>query len=235
MWRVNRWTAIGSKTAAVCLAAALLFRGHAVASDPAPANLMQITLERKTDSGVKTIEPQHVFNRGDTLHFRIQPAYDGYLYVLDLTTSGTYVLLFPRADTGRDNHVEHGRSYLVPSTEDGWFQIGGPAGHETLYFVMSPSPLAPNPLPPALPQGTPPANIKPRCDDALFRSRGECMDIGAGARAVPPSLPLPGPVGALAKGASRDLTFTQKGQSTEVAGGETIRGPVVYEFLLAHN
>ena len=52
-------------------------------------------------------------------------------------TAGTYELLFPRTDTGSDNRVEAGKEYVVPATE-GWFRIGGPAGQDVMYWLVSP-------------------------------------------------------------------------------------------------
>jgi hypothetical protein len=172
---------------------------------------------------------------------------DGFLYVTDLGTSGKSSLLFPGQETGSDNRIDHSREYVVPATPDGWFEVSGPAGYETLYFVMSPVALAGGSVPNAapnpnqgIPQGTPPPTMHPRCNDAIFKSRGDCVDPNAGPKRVEPSAPLPGPVrdlfGDSSPGeASRDLKFSQKSSSSVVTSVSPISGPVVYEFLLAHN
>jgi hypothetical protein len=225
----------------LCFATLLLIVApvSAPAVDSAPNNLISIVLEKKMGSEARTVDPGHVFDSGDTVRFRLQPAVDAYLYVLDLNTSGKYEVLFPRAETGSDNRIEHGREYLLPATQDGWFEVAGPAGHEKLYFVMSPLALttgqlqaAPNNMPP---QGTAPSNLRPRCNDGIFKARGECVDPNAGPKPVAPSEQLPRALNEAANGASRDLKFTKKSSTSVVSSSAPLSGPVVYEFLLAHN
>lgn len=211
----------------------------APALDATPVDLISIVLEKKTGDAAQTVDPGHVFDSGDTIRFRLQPAVDGYLYVLDLNTSGKYEVLFPRAETGNDNRIEHGREYLLPATQDGWFEVAGPAGHEKIYFVMSPLALttgqlqnAPKAMPP---QGTAPSSLRPRCNDSIFKARGECIDSTAGPKPVAPSEKLPRALNEAASGASRDLKFTKKSSTSVVTTNSPLSGPVVYEFLLAHN
>jgi hypothetical protein len=209
------------------------------AADSAPTSLISIVLEKKSGDATQTVDPGHVFDSGDTVRFRLQPSVDAYLYVLDLNTSGKYEVLFPRAETGNDNRIEHGREYLLPATQDGWFEVAGPAGHEKLYFVMSPLALttgqlesAPKNMPP---QGTAPSSMRPRCNDGIFKARGECIDSSAGPKQVAPSEKLPRALNEAANGASRDLKFTKKSSTSVVTSAAPLTGPVVYEFLLAHN
>ena len=208
------------------------------AQDPAQVNLISIVLEMKAGDAVRTVDPTHVFEGGDTVRLRLKHAVDGYLYVLDLNTSGKYDVLFPRAETGNDNRIVHGRDYLVPATENGWFEVTGPAGYEKLYFVLSPAALTigqiQNRAASTPPQGTAPATMRPRCNDAVFKARGECVDQGAGPKAVSPGEALPRDLTEVANGASRDLKITTSSSGTTVSSGTPISGPVVYEFLLAH-
>ncbi len=213
--------------------------GSAPAADSAPNSLISIVLEKKNGDAAQSVDPGHVFDSGDTVRFRLQPSVDAYLYVLDLNTSGKYEVLFPRAETGSDNRIEHGKEYLLPATQDGWFEIAGPAGHEKLYFVMSPLALttgqlenAPKSMPP---QGTAPPSMKPRCNDGIFKARGECVDSTAGPKPVSPGEKLPRALNETANGASRDLKFTKKSAASVVSSSAPLSGPVVYEFLLAHN
>lgn len=212
-----------------------------------PAELMEIVLEKKSGDTVQAMNAGHVFQSGDILRFRLRPAFNGYLYVTDLGTSGKSSLLFPNQETGADNRIEHTHEYVVPATADGWFEVSGPPGYETVYFVMSPVALAggaapkssPNPNE-GIPQGTPPPTMHPRCNDEIFKSRGDCVDSTAGPRRVDPTATLPGQVrdlfGDNSPGiSSRDLTFTNKTSSSVVTSASPINGPVVYEFLLAHN
>jgi len=221
------------------------------ASSKTGSELMEIVLEKKTGDVVQAMAAGHVFHTGDILRFRLRPAFDGFLYVTDLGTSGKSSLLFPKEETGSDNRIEHAREYVVPATPDGWFEVSGPPGYETLYFVMSPVALAGGTVPSAapnaapnpnqgIPQGTPPPTMHPRCNDEIFKSRGDCVDPNAGPKRVDPSAPLPGQVrdlfGDSSPGqGSRDLNFTQKSSSSVVTSVSPMTGPVVYEFLLANN
>src|SRR5271170_838119 len=220
------------------------------ATKPA-TELMEIVLEKKTGDTVQTMDAGHVFKAGDILRFRLRPSFNGFLYVTDLGTSGKSSLLFPRDETGSDNRIDRTREYVVPATPDGWFQVSGPVGYETLYFVMSPVALAgaavpnaqPNPTPnpnPGIPQGTPPPGVHPRCNDEIFKARGECVDGTAGPRKVDPQATLPPTVRDLfgdtpPDSSARDLDFTKKSSTSVVTSVSPISGPVVYEFLLAHN
>ncbi len=217
---------------------------------PAASNtkheLMEIVLEKKSGDSVQALDAGHVFKTGDILRFRLRPAFDGYLYVTDLATSGKSSLLFPSQQAGADNRIDHTRDYVVPATPDGWFQVSGPAGYETVYFVMSPLALSGGTVPSAaadanqgIPQGTAPATMHPRCNDEIFKSRGECVDGMAGPRRVDPKAPLPSGVRdlfgrAVPGSASRDLDFAKKPSSSVVTSAAPMRGPVIYEFLVAH-
>jgi hypothetical protein len=211
------------------------------------AELMEIVLEKKTGDVVQVMNAGHVFQTGDILRFRLRPAFDGYLYVTDLSTSGKSSLLFPSQETGADNRIDRTREYVVPATRDGWFEVSGPPGYETLYFVMSPVALAGGAAPSAslnpnqgIPQGTPPPTMHPRCNDEIFKSSGDCVDGSAGPRRIDPKATLPGQVRDLfgdnpSGSSARDLNFTRKSSSSVVTSVGPINGPVVYEFLLAHN
>jgi hypothetical protein len=212
--------------------------GILAAQDSTGVGLISISVEKKAGDWVQTVDPKHVFAAGDTVRFRIKPAVDGYLYVLDLNTSGKYDVLFPRAETGNDNRIVHGHDYVMPATENGWFEVSGPAGYEKLYFVLSPATLTlgqiQNHATSLPPQGTAPATMRPRCNDEVFKARGECVDSGAGPKAVAPGEALPRDLTQMANGASRDLKFTNNASGTTVSSGVPLSGPVVYEFLLAH-
>jgi hypothetical protein len=74
-------------------------------------------------------------------------------------------VLFPRPETGNDNRIVHGKKYLMPATENGWFEVTGPPGYEKLYFLLSPAALTmgqiqnrTNSMPP---QGTAPGEHAP--------------------------------------------------------------------------
>src|SRR5579872_6005202 len=101
-------------------------------------NRMEIVVEKKSAAGPKSMDPGHVFEPGDLIRFRFKTNFSGYLYVLDQSTSGKSILLFPKDETGRENKVDSGREYLLPASGLGWFKVEGPAGHEVVYWVVSP-------------------------------------------------------------------------------------------------
>ncbi len=191
---------------------------------------LSVTVERKTGHQVERMDPAHVFASGELVRFRFQANFPGYLYVLNHSTSGKDVLLFPKEDTGLDNRVDKDREYLMPMTDSGWFKMEGPAGHEVTYWVLSPVKLTGRPTMVETP--APPASaMTPRCDDSIFRARGDCVDVTAGpqpAQAVPES--LAGLVGAK----PRELTVTKNGQATSVLVPNGSNEPLIYTFRLAH-
>lgn len=198
---------------------------------------MRVTVERKDGSAWRAMDPRHVFAQGDVVRFRFSSGFRGYLYVMNQSTSGRYETLFPRADTGAQNAVEPGKEYVVPATQ-GWFRISGPPGQDVMYWLISPveldgerQPYRPLPPPPA---ADAPKSMRPRCDDAIFKSRGECIDTSAGPRPVGDS--LPGNLEGRADAAkSRELLFLQDKSGTTVSSAAPLTGPVIYEFRLAHN
>jgi Domain of unknown function (DUF4384) len=201
---------------------------------------LEITLEKKEGSGSRTVDPRLVFQQNDMVRFRVRANFDGYLYVMDQSTSGGYTLLFPSEQTGTKNRIEAGRDYLVPATQ-GWFRIAGPPGHEVVYWLASPLELPGQqgvqpyvPLPPPPKPGKIPPNITPRCDDTIFRARGDCVDTSAGPKPVRSQDQLPANLAAVPHAASRDLMFMSESQASVVSSPAGLQGPVVFEFRLAH-
>src|SRR5574340_1382650 len=156
---------------------------------------MEIVVERRDGNAWRAVDPSLVFDQGDRLRFRFHSNFDGYLYVLNHSTSGKYEQLFPRQETGRENRITASREYLVPATQTA-FRIAGPPGYEVLYWMVSPVAIAPQPPPPPE-ERREPKTLIPRCDDAILRSRGECIDHAAGPKLVPRGAALPGSLAGL--------------------------------------
>ena len=116
---------------------------------------MELMLERLDGSTWKTIDPKLVLEQGDRVRFRFRTNFDGYLYVTNQSTSGKYEQLFPREETGQDNHIVASKDYQVPATSVA-FRIAGPPGHEIVYWLVSPSRLTEPPRPTLPPAGTTP-------------------------------------------------------------------------------
>ena len=201
-------------------------------------NRIEITLERLEDITWRAVEPGLVFDTGDRVRFRFRANFDGYLYVMDQATSGNYETLFPREDTGEQNRIEAGQEYVVPATTQGLFRITGPPGYDVLYWLVTPLSLgaAPKyqPLPPPPKSGPVPPRLTPRCDDTIFKARGECVDSSAGPKGVKPAEKLPENLSGVPGAASRELMFIREQNSSVVASPAPIAGPVIYEFRVAH-
>lgn len=205
----------------------------------------QITVERQVKGGVQVTSPQHVFHSGDLVRFRFKSSFDGYLYVMDQSTSGKYLVLFPAKDAPDTNHIERDQEYLIPATRDAWFRVDDPPGYETIYFVISPgrlekastsnqpqNPVQPLPAAPSPPSA--PAELLPRCDDAVFHARGECVDVLAGPRAVGKDDTVPSQLPAVPAASPRDITVINKPEASVVAPANGADGPLIYQFRLAH-
>jgi hypothetical protein len=198
---------------------------------------IRITVERQDSVGKawKAVNASTVFNQNDKLRFRMSANFSGYLYVMNQGTSGAYEQLFPRTDTGSDNYIVAGKDYFIPAWQ-GWFRVSGPAGQDVVYWVVSPKGLASEykALPPPPPPGDVPAGLKPRCDDTVFKVRGECVDNSAGVRPIKAGDPMPENL-AGAGGTPRELIFLQEKGGTTLSSPTPLQGPVIYELRLSHN
>ncbi len=198
-----------------------------------PTNGLVIQLEQFRAGKTVPVRPEHVFAAKDYVRFRLQTPTHGYLYVVNQGSSGEYAVLFPSAGTQASNEIGDAPEAFVPTPQDGWFQVGGPPGFDTVYFLLSPTPLAVSASASNGNAAPPPANLLPRCNDAIFQARGECVDNNAGPTALPRGATLPPQITAAAPQASRDLFLTDERSGT-VQPSKTISGPVVYAFRIAH-
>jgi hypothetical protein len=208
-----------------------------LAGDSAAPYKMEITLERMADSQWRTVDPGLVLDSGDRVRFRFRGNFDGYLYVMNYGTSGSYTLLFPREETGENNRVASGKEYLVPATE-AWFRIAGPPGHDTVYWLVSPIELneanQPGRLPPPPKTSARPLTLMPRCDDSIFRARGLCIDSSAGLKPLSDKDTLPRNLQAVERDTSRELMIMRKQDQALVSVQAPLQGPIIYEFRIAH-
>jgi len=189
---------------------------------------IELQLERLDAGGWHTVDPGLVLAQGDRVRFRFHTNFDGYLYVTNQSTSGKYEQLFPRAETGQDNRIQKDTEYRVPAT-DTVFRIAGPAGYETVYWLVSPTRIG---GPPAAPPVKPLPHLIPRCDDAILHARGDCIDSAAGPHLVPRGEDLPG--AEAPSGSARDLLFLRQKDTAVISSPTPLTGPVIYEFRLAH-
>jgi len=201
----------------------------------AQSHRMEITLERLESSGWHNVDPALILAQGDRIRFRFHTNFDGYLYVMNQSTSGKFDQLFPREETGEDNHIVAGKDYQVPATST-VFRIAGPPGHEIVYWLVSPVPLTgtqrPGPPPNARPVQSP--KLIPRCDDAVMKARGDCVDSTAGPKLIPRGDLVPRNLSGAADPSDRDLVFMREQDTAVISSPEPLTGPVVYEFRVAH-
>ena len=197
---------------------------------------IKLSVERQDGSAWKQVDSALVFAAGDKLRFIVLATFAGFLYVMNHGTSGAYELLFPRSDTGANNRIEAQKEYIVPAAQ-GWFKVTGPAGHDIVYWVISPVKLGNEyrPLPPPPPHPDLPLSFKPRCDDAIFKSRGDCVDTSAGVKPLKEGEAVPRNLDSIATPTPRELLFIQEKGGTVVSSPSPLTGPVVYELRLAHN
>jgi hypothetical protein len=183
------------------------------------AHRIEISLERMEGTEWRTVDPALVLQQGDRVRFRFRANFDAYLYVTNQSTSGKYEQLFPREETGQDNRISADRVYQVPATS-ALFRIAGPAGHEVVYWLLSPSPLAGAPAAPR----QKPLTLIPRCDDSVLKARGDCLDNSAGLKLTPRG-EGEGP---------RDLLVMRTQDTAVISSPAPLTGPLIYEFHLAH-
>jgi hypothetical protein len=205
---------------------------------PAAAQTPQridVAVERRDAAGWRAVNPATVFSAGDRLRFRVSSTFAGYLYVVDHGTSGSYDLLFPRSGAASGNRIAAATDVIVPEAQ-GSFRVGGPPGHDVIYWLVSPVEFGRQykPLPSAPGSGPPPPSFRPRCGDEVFKARGECLDATAGIHPVKPGDKLPENMNGFANAASRDLVFTEEPGQTAVSSPTPLSGPILYELRLAH-
>jgi hypothetical protein len=227
------------KRAAGWAAAILAALGAGAFAQPpsaAEGRRMEIMLERLDGSTWHTVDPGLVLERGDRVRFRFRTDFDGYLYVMNQSSSGKYEQLFPREETGEDNRIAAGKQYHVPATASA-FRIAGPAGYEIVYWLVTPARLTgapPRLEPPSANRPPKPITLIPRCDDTMLRARGECIDNSAGPKPVPRDAELPANLAGAADLTPRDLIFMRQNDTAVISSPAALTGPVIYEFRLAH-
>ena len=218
-----------------------LYAAGGLHSQNSGSSVLSIRLERRKGDVVQAVAQNTVFRNGEILRFRLASQINGYLYVADKGTTGNTAVLFPATASAGSNRIEAGRAYLVPAEGDGWFEVNGPAGFDVLYFVVSGAPIdlpprssnpGSEPAPPK--QEPPPPNLLPRCDDSIFRARGECVDTSAGVAPLAPDAAVPRELVPMARTASRDIVLTDENGETGVQSATTAKLPIIYTFRLAH-
>ncbi|HEX4946649.1 MAG TPA: DUF4384 domain-containing protein [Blastocatellia bacterium] len=101
--------------------------------------------KREGDGQWMRVDPTQIFRTGDSVRFMLETSVPGYLYVLQRRNEdGAAILVFPHPQLAKgNNYLEAHRLQDMPSSQstEQWFDISGPAGVETLFFVFSRRPL----------------------------------------------------------------------------------------------
>jgi len=206
------------------------------------SGLLTLRLEERVGDDAKTVPQNAVFRNGNILRFRLTSQLAGYLYIVDKGTTGETATLFPATENpDASNRIEPGQSMVVPADGDGWFEVSGPPGFDTVYILVSADPIA---IPPAPSSGRsqetpqnetpPPPNLLPRCDDVIFKARGECVDKSAGVAPLPPNASVPRELIPLARTAARDIILSGDDDGVTVKTAPSAKLPLIYTFRLAH-
>lgn len=229
--------------ALILLSGWLALSPQRIASQSANSSgLLTLRLEERVGDVAKTVPQNAVFRTGNILRFRLTSQLAGYLYIVDKGTTGETATLFPASDTpDASNRIEPGQSMVVPANGDGWFEVSGPAGFDTIYILVSADPITIPHAPAAAPsqetpqsEAPPPPNLLPRCDDAIFKARGECVDKSAGVAPLPPNAAVPRDLVPLARTAARDIILAGDDEGVTVKAAPSAKLPLIYTFRLAH-
>jgi hypothetical protein len=106
---------------------------------PHPALGLRYTLLQKTGDGQAEADADTVFHAGDHIHLAVETNDDGYLYVVNRGSSGTWKVLFPSAEIKNgDNHIQMHTRYEIPSGYA--FVFDEQKGEEKLFIVLSRQP-----------------------------------------------------------------------------------------------
>lgn len=93
-------------------------------------------LQRKTESFVAVL-PNSQFKKGDRIKVEVESNFSGYLYMINLGSSGKASVVFPDRDA--DNKISRGRKYLLPHSYD--LEFDGNSGVDVFKVIMSLRPI----------------------------------------------------------------------------------------------
>jgi hypothetical protein len=104
-----------------------------------PALGLRYTMLRKTGDEPVEVDTETVFHAGDRIRIAVEANDDGYLYVVNQGSSGTWKLLFPSPEIkDGDNRIQKRARYEIPSGYT--FTFDEQAGAEKLFIVLSRQP-----------------------------------------------------------------------------------------------
>jgi len=106
---------------------------------PRPALGLRYTILKKSSDAQAEVSTDAVFHAGDRIRLVVEANDDGYLYVVNRGSSGTWKLLFPSPEIKNgDNRIQRRMRYEVPSGYT--FTFDEQAGEEKLFIVLAREP-----------------------------------------------------------------------------------------------
>jgi hypothetical protein len=113
---------------------------HLVSLTSDRIGLRYTLLQRGPDAKYVEVMPSTVFHSGDRVKVSIMANHQGYLYIVQQGSSGSWSPIFPSPDAPRDsNFVESGKVYEIPG--DGAFELNQQPGKEHMFIVLSLEPI----------------------------------------------------------------------------------------------
>lgn len=106
---------------------------------PRPALGLRYTILKKSGDQPVEVGASTVFHAGDRIRLAVEANDDGYLYVVNQGSSGTWKLLFPSPEIkDGDNRIQKRVRYEIPSGYT--FTFDEQSGEEKLFIVLSRQP-----------------------------------------------------------------------------------------------
>jgi Domain of unknown function (DUF4384) len=97
---------------------------------------IRLSVVKMTANGPMEASPDTSFQPGDRVQLNIEVSDDGYLYIINRGSSGTWTQLFPSPDLpNATNMVVPGMTYSVPPDRN--FVVSDPPGEEKLFIILS--------------------------------------------------------------------------------------------------
>jgi hypothetical protein len=187
---------------------------------------LDLVMERFEDKQWKALDPQTVLDNGDSLRFRLQASFSGYLYAYYRGSGGEAEWLYPSPVSTSNNRIQSGATYVIPSSSTS-YAVSGKAGFDVVYWLISPKPLSGGDRMPPRDDERVPRTMIPRCREDVT-DKTACLDGRAGAVRAAQS-PDPAPSGLRA----RELRLSATGETTHIEAIDGL-GVFVYEFRIAH-
>ena len=106
---------------------------------PRPALGLRYTILKKAGDAQTEVSTDAVFHAGDRIRLAVETNDDGYLYVVNRGSSGTWKLLFPSPEIKNgDNRIQRRVRYEIPAGYT--FTFDEQAGEEKLFIVLAREP-----------------------------------------------------------------------------------------------